>query len=169
LEYLKAVDLFELQDLIYMLQKAQLVEFGLQIMSRGHNAGQGHNIKGVHSSSENMPKLEKSGLAFTNHYFIYGEIKGRFNLVKTCYHSLQNLLCPGMQNKHVNTEKRRKPVMLHDIFTRSVTLSYYTANCRHVLSSERALHRNKTADLRQEHSDRSLVASPARVLDTKTV
>jgi hypothetical protein len=33
-------------------------------------------------------------------------------------------------------------------------LSGYTANCRPVLSSERAPHRNKTANFRQQHSDR---------------
>jgi hypothetical protein len=33
-------------------------------------------------------------------------------------------------------------------------LSDYTANCRPVLSSERAPHRNKNANFRQHHSDR---------------
>jgi hypothetical protein len=48
-------------------------------------------------------------------------------------------------------------------------LSDYTANCRPVFSSEKAPHRNKTANFRQQHSDRKyyLVASPTRVLDTK--
>jgi hypothetical protein len=32
--------------------------------------------------------------------------------------------------------------------------SDYTANCRPVLSSERASHRNKTVNLRQQHTDR---------------
>jgi hypothetical protein len=49
-------------------------------------------------------------------------------------------------------------------------MSDYTANCRPVLSSERAPYRHKTADFTQQHSDRksNLVASPKRVLDTKT-
>jgi hypothetical protein len=49
-------------------------------------------------------------------------------------------------------------------------LSDYTANCRPVLLSERSSHRNKTANFRQQHSDRKqyLVASLTRVLDTKT-
>jgi hypothetical protein len=49
-------------------------------------------------------------------------------------------------------------------------LSDYTANFRPVFSSERALHRNMTANFRQQHSDRKsyLVTSPTRVLDTKT-
>jgi hypothetical protein len=33
-------------------------------------------------------------------------------------------------------------------------LSDYTANCRPTFSSERAPHRNKTANFRQQHSDR---------------
>jgi hypothetical protein len=45
--------------------------------------------------------------------------------------------------------------------------SDYTANWRPVLSSERAPQRNKTSNFRQQHSDRNLVASPTRVLDTK--
>jgi hypothetical protein len=35
----------------------------------------------------------------------------------------------------------------------------YTANCRPVLSSERASHRNKTINFRQQHSDRSNIWS----------
>jgi hypothetical protein len=47
-------------------------------------------------------------------------------------------------------------------------LTAYTANCRPVLSSERAPHRHMTANFRQQHSDRKyLIASPTRVLDTK--
>jgi hypothetical protein len=48
-------------------------------------------------------------------------------------------------------------------------LTAHTANCRPVLSPERAPNRYKTANLRQEHSDRKLylVASPISVLDTK--
>jgi hypothetical protein len=38
-------------------------------------------------------------------------------------------------------------------------LSYYTANCRPVLSSERAPHRNKSANFRQQHSDRKYIWS----------
>jgi hypothetical protein len=33
-------------------------------------------------------------------------------------------------------------------------LNDYTANCRPVLSSERAPHSNKTANFKQQHSDR---------------
>jgi hypothetical protein len=49
-------------------------------------------------------------------------------------------------------------------------LSDYTANYRAVLSSDRAPHRYKTANFRQQNSDRKLylVTSPTRVLDTKT-
>jgi hypothetical protein len=49
-------------------------------------------------------------------------------------------------------------------------LSDYTANDRPVLSSERAPHRYKTANFRQQHTDRKyyLLESPTRVLDTKT-
>jgi hypothetical protein len=49
-------------------------------------------------------------------------------------------------------------------------LSDYTANCRPVLSSERAPSRYKTANFRQQHFDRKyyLLASPTRVLDAST-
>jgi hypothetical protein len=49
-------------------------------------------------------------------------------------------------------------------------LSDYTANCKPILSSERALDRYKTANFRQQNSYRKeyLVASPTRVPDTKT-
>jgi hypothetical protein len=53
---------------------------------------------------------------------------------------------------------------------RLAPLSDYTANCKPVLSSERAPHVKKTTNFRQQHSDRKkyVVPSPTRVLNTKT-
>jgi hypothetical protein len=66
------------------------------IMSRDHNAAQGHSMKRDNSSTERVEEFKYLGTTLTNQNSIQEEIKSRLKLGNACYYSVQNLLSSSL-------------------------------------------------------------------------
>jgi hypothetical protein len=65
-------------------------------MYRHPNSGQKQNMRIANESFEKVAKFRYLGMTLTNQNDIHDEIKGRWNLGNSFYHSVQNLLSSSL-------------------------------------------------------------------------
>jgi hypothetical protein len=96
----------------------------MEVMSRGQNAVQRHNIKIDNSSFERVEQFKYLETTLTNQNSIQEEIKSRLKSGNACYHSLQNLLSSSLLSKNLKIKIYRtiiSPVVLYGCETWSLT------------------------------------------------
>jgi hypothetical protein len=79
----------------------------------------------VNKSFEIVKDFKYLGTNLTNKNSLHEKIKSRLTSGNACYHSVQNLLCSGLQSKNINIKIYRTiilPVVLYGCETWSLIL-----------------------------------------------